>query len=420
MPDNIFKRLYKGVTYWMENLSAFLYYVGSVFALCVGLGILISICMLVHTFIKRRAESASIYVVERAINNTKKNYESEIKVKDAAISKLSGDLDAANAQIEKHKANLNALLSSNLTAMPWLAGMMSDFLTYDLEVEAKKLEWGHNVQREKKIASVRAIRADAQKRIEEAKIATYELEYLRTLYPALDDILETDYKELNFAGEIPEYDPVREYLSREEWLSLSQIERDQLALDRYVQSHNKSKWQTGRDYELSVAYEYRNKGYVVDTTGSYMQLEDMGRDVIAKNEENILIIQCKYWSSAKTIHEKHIMQLYGTCVLYQIENHIMPGFVRGLFITNTKLSDKAKSIANALNITVVENHPITDFPRIKCNIGRDEFGPTKIYHLPMDAQYDITQIKNPGEFYAFTVKEAVDAGFRRAFRWHGQ
>lgn len=161
--------------------------------------------------------------------------------------------------MEKHKANLSALLSSNLTAMPWLAGMMADYLTYDFEVEAKKLEWGYNVQREKKIASVRAIRADAQKRIEEAKIATYQLEYLRTLYPALDDILETDYKDLNFTGEIPKYDPVREYLSREEWLSLSQIERDQLALDRYIQSHNKSKWQIGRDYELSVAYEYSKK-----------------------------------------------------------------------------------------------------------------------------------------------------------------
>ena len=34
------------------------------------------------------------------------------------------------------------------------------------------------------------------------------------------------------------------------------MERDQLALDRYVKSINKSKWQIGRDYELSVAYEW--------------------------------------------------------------------------------------------------------------------------------------------------------------------
>ena len=35
----------------------------------------------------------------------------------------------------------------------------------------------------------------------------------------------------------------------------------------------------------------------------------------------------------------------------------------------------------------------------------------------MDQQYDRTIIGNrSGEFYAFTVKEAEDAGFRRAFK----
>lgn len=35
----------------------------------------------------------------------------------------------------------------------------------------------------------------------------------------------------------------------------------------------------------------------------------------------------------------------------------------------------------------------------------------------MDQQYDRTIItKSKGEFYAFTVKEAEDAGFRRAFK----
>ena len=32
-----------------------------------------------------------------------------------------------------HQANIEKLLSSNLQAMPWLAGMMADFLTYDID-----------------------------------------------------------------------------------------------------------------------------------------------------------------------------------------------------------------------------------------------------------------------------------------------
>ena len=61
------------------------------------------------------------------------------------------------------------------------------------------------------------------------------------------------------------------------------------------------------------------------------------------------------------------------------------------------------------------------FPRIKCNIGRDEYGAvTKIYHLPMDQQYDNVIIEpDKGEFFAMTVLEAENAGFRRAYKWYG-
>jgi hypothetical protein len=39
--------------------------------------------------------------------------------------------------------------------------------------------------------------------------------------------------------------------------------------------------------------------------------------------------------------------------------------------------------------------------------------------LPFDQQYDTAKIENVGEFYAWTVKDAEKAGFRRAFKWHG-
>ena len=84
----------------------------------------------------------------------------------------------------------------------------------------------------------------------------------------------------------------------------------------------------------------------------------------------------------------------------------------------TSFSNRAKEIASVLNVKIVENYPIGNFPRIKSNTNYDECGEkTKIYHLPMDQQYDRTTIsKSKGEFCAYTVKEAEDAGFRRAFR----
>lgn len=328
-------------------------------------------------------------------------------------------LQAFTEHFENRAQHLHDFLSSNLTSLPWLSGVMADYLTYDLEIEAKKLDWGANVERQKKVASIRDIRADAQRRIEEAKLAVYQLNYLLTLYPQLEDILETDYKDLNFTGEIPEHDPVRDYLSKEEWKSMPEDERNQLALDRYIASHKKSKWQIGRDYELAVSYQLTKQGFEVDSCGSYLRLEDMGRDIIATKGDRTYIVQCKYWSSSKQIHENHIAQLYGTTILYALEKKLSPDSVVPVLITNIEVSPVARMAANFLGVTLTENYPLRSFPRIKCNIGRDEFGKTYIYHLPMDAQYDNVKIDAPGECYAFTVQEAVEKGFRRAYKWHG-
>ena len=170
---------------------------------------------------------------------------------------------------------------------------------------------------------------------------------------------------------------------------------------------------------MYVGYKYSQKGFKVDYHGSYMGLEDLGRDLIVKKDDITLIVQCKYWASEKVIHEKHITQLYGTTVCYCFENSIDRDKVVGVLITNITLSDKAKEMADYLGILYKENYKKHNYPCIKCNIGHDEFGyKTKIYHLPFDQQYDSTKIDAPGEFFAMTVEEAEKAGFRRAFKWH--
>lgn len=308
---------------------------------------------------------------------------------------------------------------SNLTAIPYMAQIVADYETYGLEKLAQQLNWGLDAQRLTKVKSIREIRADAKAMVEKNKEAQYQLAYLLELYPVLKDVIECDFKQLPIikVNELSNYDATKDYLSKEEYQSLSTIERNQLALDRYKNSHNKSKWQIGRDYELYIGYRYSLKGYDIDYFGSYMGLEDLGRDIIAKKDDITLIIQCKYWSSKKQIHEKHITQLYGTMVSYCIENNLKKNKVKGLLITNIELSDMAKKMAIFLNIEYKENVKKGDYPCIKCNIGHSGNDTTKIYHLPFDQQYDSTKINKKGEFYAMTVEEAESAGFRRAFKW---
>lgn len=359
---------------------------------------------------------------------TYKDYEDEYSKKNSLyveLSKLKETLLKTENERDKyiklyntHSESLKSFLENNVKSMPFLAGMIADYLTYDIEILAKKLDWGHSIERTKKVASIREIRKNAQERIAEAKVATYQLEYLKALYPSLEDVLDTDYKELTFKNEIPEYDPVRKFLNKEDWFTLSESERNQKALDNYIMSHHKTKWQIGRDYELYVGYLYSKKGFKVDYYGSFNNIDDLGRDLIVITPEKTLIIQCKYWSKEKLIHEKHINQLFGTTVSYSIENNIPLNKITGILITNTCLSERAKDFCHRLNIQYKENLQLGDFPRIKCNIGKDEYGfTTKIYHLPMDQQYDKVKIDKEGEFLAFTVSEAEEHGFRRAFKW---
>ena len=310
-------------------------------------------------------------------------------------------------------------LESNLTAIPYMSAIIADYETYGLEALAKSLDWGFATKRVDKVASIREIRKVAKEMAQKNLEAKYQLQYLLELFPNLQDVIETDYKQLPVIKieDVADYDCARDWLSKEEYQSLDTITRNQLALDRYLNSHNKTKWQIGRDYELYVGYVYSQNGYDIDYFGSYMGLEDLGRDLIAKKNGKTVIIQCKYWSSDKVIHEKHITQLYGTMASYIVENNLAKKDVSALLITNICLSDQAKKMADYLKVKYIEAFEKGAYPCIKCNIGHGELGEEKIYHLPFDQQYDATKITKPGEFFAMTVKEAEEKGFRRAFKW---
>lgn len=340
---------------------------------------------------------------------------------DALNEKLIEKESNRRASIEKVLNEFLEVSKSNLTAIPYMSQIMADLETHGIKLLAMQLNWGSSQERMKKVKSLITLRKETKEMLEKYKASEYQLAYLLELYPALQDVIDCEFNQLPITDftQNSDYDKTRDFLSKEEYQALSTVERNQLALDRYKNSKNKSKWQIGRDYELYVGYKYSLKGYTIDYTGSYMKLEDLGRDLIAKKDGTILIIQCKYWSSSKLIHEKHITQLYGTTVCYCFEHNIPLENVKGVLITNITLSDTAKKMADYLGIQYAENFKKHDFPCIKCNIGHDADGyKTKIYHLPFDQQYDVTKIDEPGEFYAMTVQEAEDAGFRRAFKWH--
>lgn len=265
---------------------------------------------------------------------------------------------------------------------------------------------------------VSELRKDTKSYIEQYKVMLYKYEALLSLFPELkiyvDDIESikelTRYKNIDSIKE--EYDRVIDFVSKEDYKNKSVDDRNQLALTKYINGR-KSNWQIGRDYEMYCAYNYEKNGWVVERFGIEKRLNDMGRDLIAIKDDTIHIIQCKLWSKDKMIHEKHIAQLYGSTIEYMIsaESSLFEQKIIPVFITNIELSETAKKFANRLKVLVCK-WPMQEYPRIKCNINNGQ----RIYHLPFDQQYDRTQIKNEGESYEYTVKEAVAKGFIRAKR----
>lgn len=270
-------------------------------------------------------------------------------------------------------------------------------------------------------AEVKRMKRISSEIFRQSKEMEYKLEYLYNIFPDIRSYMEKD-EDLLALTEVLSYNELEEsrdkrmdYLSQEEYSKLSDTERSQLALDRYINSRNKSKWQIGRDYEMSCAFQLREKNYNVEMHGIKYGYDDLGRDLIAidPTSTRTLIIQCKNWSSERVLHENIVMQLYGTTILYQIDNNMFKDDIIPVLMipTYSKISEVATKFAKRLGVRIIRMD-YKEFPRIKCNINNGE----KIYHLPFDQQYDRTEIKNIGECYCITVQEAVNKGFRRAKR----
>jgi hypothetical protein len=325
--------------------------------------------------------------------------------------------DIAYKKVEELAKKLTSDLNNGLN---YLSEISTDF-------ELMEYSWIANSLKHKKrpagksAQEIERFKAKTKKYMQEYKLMKYKYETLFKLFPELEKYTDNlqQIKD-NFSGNLKEFqddfDRVQFYLSKEEYENLEASERNQLALDRYIK-REKNNWQIGRDYELYIGHCFEKLGYEVSYFGIEKKLEDLGRDIIAKQGSHTLIIQCKCWSKNKVIHEKHIAQLYGTTIQYIIENNLIPNTVKPVFITNITLSEQARKFAQYLKVDLWENKTFEEFPRIKCNIGKNG---EKIYHLPMDQQYDTTIIEpEKGECFCWTVKEAEEKGFRRAKKFYG-
>jgi hypothetical protein len=363
--------------------------------------------------------------------------EEEVREK---LEQLERDEKFLEDQRKQDSEALIRLFDEKSQGFPWLAKAYADYSHLrDIKIANWMEKKTHPAQRSAEI--LREISSKKRETQRKFRITKYLLEMYESLFPFLidfrgedlDDYIRVRLERYDQEKKKPE-DGIIIYTTEGERETLAKKELFQRALDRYWQK-KKSPWEIGRDYERYIGYLYESKKYTVYYQGIVEGLEDLGRDLIAKRGNEIEVIQCKYWSQNKTIHEKHICQLFGTTLKYWVENQkdlrnelriqqelfpelIQKKQIKGIFVTSTSLSETAREFAKELGIVVKEEFPFQKYPSIKCNVSRSTG--EKIYHLPFDQQYDRTIVEEErNECYVETVAEAEDLGFRRAYRWRG-
>jgi len=331
-------------------------------------------------------------------------------IRDDSLSDIRIERDA----IKQAERNLDIIIRNTKQQHPELASQIAD-AQYYLDMRSyNRLLYGQRPA-PKAAAEVKKIAEEKRDLMRANRQLQYQLDFYENLFPWLEQFKEIPsdeavaYVSCSYGTE---YDAVKKWLSPEEYEKLGNAEKFQLALDRW-KNRKKEDWDVGIEYERYIGYRLECEGYKVSYPGAILGLKDMGRDLLASRDGVTLVIQCKRWAKEKTIHEKHIFQLYGSTAVLSAEH---PGTrYKAVFITTAVLSDTAKKCANYCGISVVENCPMGDYPLIKCNKNKDG---EKIYHLPFDQQYDkIVISKNKQSCYAWTTREAENLGFRRAYRW---
>lgn len=245
-----------------------------------------------------------------------------------------------------------------------------------------------------------------------------EQAYLEALFPqiyeAKEHLLSNDVS-VDESGSIDEIDPVRRFISPDEYSKLSTAQRNDLALENYL-SRNLSKLEIGRFYERYLGYLAEQQGWIVEYKGILAGFDDLGRDLICVRGNDVEIVQAKNWSSRSVVRENVIFQLYASTIEFSMMNPSKN--VKAVLATTTDLSPVANEIALRLGIDVRQIKLDKKYPMIKCNPASS--GGEKIYHLPFDQQYDNLNVgPDSGRFYVKSASEAENLGFRRAYRWKG-
>lgn len=151
--------------------------------------------------------------------------------------------------LDRAEADIQHIINSSQQNYPWLASFFAEY--YDLILG--KVEDNFRTKHPpapRAADEVARLRTDTKQLQKQLKLAEYQLSVYESLFPWLEEFKELSPEAAAQAAAVvssdsnaaDEYAALRDWLSPEEYQTLSQAEKFQLALDRYQHRKNKTSW----------------------------------------------------------------------------------------------------------------------------------------------------------------------------------
>lgn len=90
----------------------------------------------------------------------------------------------------------------------------------------------------------------------------------------------------------------------------------------YKNNYSKSAEEIGKLYEELVAQIFERLNYKIDKRGQRLGKEDKGIDIVAENDDEIYLIQCKYYKSSTKINHTMIKEFSANAKAFIIRERI--------------------------------------------------------------------------------------------------
>jgi hypothetical protein len=176
----------------------------------------------------------------------------------AQLAEIRRAADREHQQLAEARAALEAIASMHVSGAEYIADAWADYEAAITRAQAEQLRI--KSRRAPKSATAVRERGKEMRRLRrEAKLNQWIIRLYEHHFPWLTELRDPDEEAAYLAGPTGEaadqdnQDPVRHWLSAQEYAALSPAERNQLSLDRYSGSR-KSPWELGRDYERYIGY----------------------------------------------------------------------------------------------------------------------------------------------------------------------